>query len=408
MKAILLADPDNSRVTEGMDPSDPAVWDISDEEKTAKAAAAPNIYRPYPLQQKYFEHVGYRWTIPYLVGNAAVDVFIDAYAWLKDKILPDRDEKDPEEEGQNTDSGDSTDQQDGQDSQGKPEQEDDAGKSGSEDEEKETDSSDDTGRKEPGSCGDREARDGQKACASGMSGSIVSLSSAGSDGASVPTCYEIRISMDPDKVLDEDHHLRQQYFDEFGLSEDYERYGAVYFETPDRAFDSEGWEGTICMREDEEADSFELTFKKRYPVSGEDIDGALCLARADGFDPADQTWNPCIEWGYSGLSLSLSAKRECPAQGCRTIADLSRSDAAQMLIEYALEIEGNRKAEDWGSRAVTEAGIAGPVYFNRYTGRFEDHKVEIEVWEIPDGDTGSFRYLVYMVPWYQVPLSPFK
>ena len=110
MKAILLADPDNSRVTEGMDPSDPAVWDISDEEKAAKAAAAPNIYRLYPLQQKYFEHVGYRRTIPYLVGNAAVDVFIDAYAWLKDKILPDRDEKDPEEEGQNTDSGDSTDQ----------------------------------------------------------------------------------------------------------------------------------------------------------------------------------------------------------------------------------------------------------------------------------------------------------
>ena len=43
---------------------------------------------------------------------------------------------------------------------------------------------------------------------------------------------------------------------------------------------------------------------------------------------------------------------------------------------------------------VTEAGqMAGPVCFRRYTGTFDGQEIRIEVWEIPDPETGEIRLI---------------
>ena len=91
-KAILIADSDNDYVLPNADTTDPARRDIPDDQKAQMAANAKNSYTLYTLSLKYYgEHMGYRWAIPYFVNPfSKIDVIIDAYAYLNDKVYPEK------------------------------------------------------------------------------------------------------------------------------------------------------------------------------------------------------------------------------------------------------------------------------------------------------------------------------
>ncbi len=93
-KAILRADSDNDRVLFNADTTDPAQRDIPDAQKAQMAAGAKNSYTLYTLSLKYYgEHIGYRWAIPYYVNPfSKIDVIIDAYAYLYDKVCPEQED----------------------------------------------------------------------------------------------------------------------------------------------------------------------------------------------------------------------------------------------------------------------------------------------------------------------------
>ena len=42
---------------------------------------------------------------------------------------------------------------------------------------------------------------------------------------------------------------------------------------------------------------------------------------------------------------------------------------------------------------MESARMAGPVFFQRYTGQFHGVKVQVEVWELPDKGDGPVRYI---------------
>ena len=202
---------------------------------------------------------------------------------------------------------------------------------------------------------------------------------------------ETHILLDSALVLDEKHLLKKEIRDEFQLEKKFKSYSLAYFETPDRAFGSEGWINRVRMRDGKADKGFELTYKKRYHVEGNDPGLVLSLAEAEGFDLSDENWEAEVEWNHSGMILSISAESKGPADGLESVADLSAADGISMLKAGMPLAEKNWKSEDWGIRIMEEAEMAGPVHFDRFT--YLDHKIQIEVWEIPERSSGEAEYI---------------
>ena len=131
-------------------------------------------------------------------------------------------------------------------------------------------------------------------------------------------------------------------------------------------------------------------------LSGTDLNGALRLAAADGFDLSDEDWKLEVEWGYSSMTLSVSKDVKISAEGYDGIDDITLTEAIGIMKEGMPEEErdwGNRK---WGIDTLEKSQMAGPVYLIRYTGKYFDQKVEIEVWELPDSGQGEGNYITEM------------
>ena len=164
-----------------------------------------------------------------------------------------------------------------------------------------------------------------------------------------PDSYEIHLMLDSDLVLDENHLLKQEYLD--------------LFEVDDRL--------RLKYEEDAEKD-FKLTYKKRYSVPENDLTAAVHLAETEGFDLLSGLWEPQIDWGYTGMTLSLSAEAAVPTGGKKTIADLNPEDGLAMMLENMPEQEQDWKGEHRGSDLFESAVMVGPIFFRKRlkTGRW--------------------------------------
>ena len=204
---------------------------------------------------------------------------------------------------------------------------------------------------------------------------------------------ETHILLDSALVLDEKHLLKKEIRDEFQLEKKFKSYSLAYFETPDRAFGNEGWINRVRMRDGKADKGFELTYKKRYRVEENDPGLVLSLAEAEGFDLSDENWEAEVEWNHSGMILSISAESKGPADGLESVADLSAADGISMLKAGMPPAERNWKSENWGIRTMEEAEMAGPAHFDRFTGIYLDHKIQIEIWELPHRGSGEAEYI---------------
>ena len=209
-----------------------------------------------------------------------------------------------------------------------------------------------------------------------------------------PDSYEIHLLLKSDLVLGEDHLLTQEALDAFHVEKSYTLFTLSYFETPERDFYQEGWINRLRLKyEEDDENNFKLTYKKRYSVPGGDLAAAAALAEKDGFDLADKSWEKQIEWGFSGMTLSLSTDAELPAGTVETVAELDPAEAFAMMKNSMPEKERNWKSENWGLDAFASAKAVGPVSLNRYKGKLADRKVDVEVWAFTDMRDDSDHYL---------------
>ena len=180
----------------------------------------------------------------------------------------------------------------------------------------------------------------------------------------MPDDYEIHLLMDPEKVLDENHELKPAVVEAFAAGKKkVKTYGLVYMETPQKTFHSEGWINRIRLRDDKPGKDVKFTYKKRYPIAGEDIQAALRLAASEGFDISDDSWDIQVEYGYEDLTLSLSMEKEGPELGLTHITDFAEEDAAALCEELMPALEKDWRTEGWGLDAIRASRMAGPVRF---------------------------------------------
>ena len=220
-----------------------------------------------------------------------------------------------------------------------------------------------------------------------ISGLFPTIASAGADSRTVwnPNSYEIHLLLNSDLVLDEDYLLKPKYLKEFDANDNYKTFSLAYYETLERDFFEEGWINRIRLKyEEDDENDFKLTYKKRYSVPDGDLLSAIRLAETEGFDLSKGPWEPEIDWGYTGMTLSLSAETAIPADTEETISDLHPAEGFSMMIENMPYEEQNWKSEGWGIKTFESAELAGPIFFNRYKGDYLGLKVTIEIWEIHD------------------------
>lgn len=210
--------------------------------------------------------------------------------------------------------------------------------------------------------------------------------------------YEVKFLLDDAKVLDGDHKLSASYCSDFKI-DGYTTNVIQYMETSDRSFNNEGWINRIRYKE--EKGKHDITFKKRYSVPNDDIEAALTLANADGFNADDKLFEAEIDWSYDKMTLSFSTKEKLKGFSAFELPD--QAESASYLKLYMPTIEKVAMAQPSDSGNVVVAGrantlmqdsvVCGPVQATVYEGEVAGIEVGIEVWPVYTKSTGVTEYV---------------
>ncbi|AKU18724.1 hypothetical protein VV02_07315 [Luteipulveratus mongoliensis] len=173
----------------------------------------------------------------------------------------------------------------------------------------------------------------------------------------------------------------------FGLSSTRTKRSYEYFDTSGLALDQQGW--SVRLRHKDGKD-FEETFKKRYAVSGGNIDAALTQANGEGFDSSDTNYDAEVDWGYSKQTLSFSNEKGHSDSGYSGTSMPSEATGRGWLVA---EIPG--KLDDWGSGGwggdtLSASRAHGPVTSTVWKGTWKGVETEVEVLPIKNASgTGT-------------------
>ncbi|GAB1210283.1 hypothetical protein APSETT445_009074 [Aspergillus pseudonomiae] len=204
--------------------------------------------------------------------------------------------------------------------------------------------------------------------------------------------YEVRLRLDPAEVLGLDHRLAENVLLAFDVLSTDTKLNVQFLDMNCKEIYTAGWSPRIRKTENE--DDFELTYKKRYAITGRAIDAALTAANEDGFNAGDAEYEAQVEWGYRNQTLSISRKKTVSNSGNDGMGLPGTSKSRRMLIGEAPDKFDNWKHEEWGTSALLVSRVFGPVLARRFTGKWKDMKLYLEVWALlNDGGTG-IEYIV--------------
>ncbi len=191
--------------------------------------------------------------------------------------------------------------------------------------------------------------------------------------------YEVKLLLSPSATLGSDHKLTSAVRTEFGMPTTVTKMNVQFLDDDLEIYD-EGWSPRIRKTEGESG--FELTYKKRYPVTSGNITAALNQANADGFDANATTYDAQVEWGYSKQTLSISRQKSASGSGYSGMDLPGTSNSRTMLINEAPDKFDDWLFNNWGTGALATSRIYGPVLAKRSIGTWSGVTLYIEVWPI--------------------------
>ena len=192
--------------------------------------------------------------------------------------------------------------------------------------------------------------------------------------------YEVKLLLVPAAVLDSGRKLTSAVRAAFGIPSSVLKMNVQFLDTDCKEIYATGW----CprVRKTEGESDFELTYKKRYPITAGDIDGALATAQADGFDADASGYDAQIEWGYEQRALSIGRAKCASCAGCSGMELPGTAASRSMLIDEAPRKFDDWVAKSWGTRTLATSRIYGPVLAKRWSGAWSGMKLYVEVWPI--------------------------
>ncbi|KAJ2906753.1 hypothetical protein MKZ38_010744 [Zalerion maritima] len=205
--------------------------------------------------------------------------------------------------------------------------------------------------------------------------------------------YEVKLLMDPSVVLGTNNKLTATVLSAFSMPTTVTKMNVQFLDTDALDINTEGWSVRIRKKEDE--DDFELTYKKRYSVSDDDVEAALDTANEEGFDEDNEDkYDAQIEYGYSKKTLSISRKKSHSDSGYSGMDLPDLDDSIDMLVDEAPGKFVDWVDDNWGTDLLEESRIYGPVLAKRSIGIYDGEELYIEVWPILNETGTGVEYLV--------------
>jgi hypothetical protein len=203
--------------------------------------------------------------------------------------------------------------------------------------------------------------------------------------------YEVKVNLTV-AALDASHNPTAAVKSAFGITGSANARSYSYYDTSGLSLGAQGWDVRLRHKS---GSSFEETYKKRFPVTGGDIEAALDEANDAGFDSSDTNYDAEVDWGYAKQTLSFSNEKSHSASGYSGTSMPSADTGRSWLVN---EIPG--KLEDWGSGnwgkdTLAASRVHGPVTSKVYSGDWESSDdASIEVLPVVGASGTGTEYVV--------------
>jgi hypothetical protein len=192
--------------------------------------------------------------------------------------------------------------------------------------------------------------------------------------------YEVKLLMQPSAVLGSDGKLTSTVRTAFGMPSTVTKMNIQFLDTNAKDIYTNTWIPRIRKTEGES--DFELTYKKRYPITNDNIAAALTLANQEGFDSTDTNYDAQVEWGYLNKTLSISNKKTGKKSGYSGMDLPSKSDSIKLLNDNVPGKMDDWLYNGWGSDMLSNSRLYGPILAKRSIGTWSGLETYIEVWPI--------------------------
>jgi hypothetical protein len=212
-----------------------------------------------------------------------------------------------------------------------------------------------------------------------------------SAAANADPSYEVKINLTV-AALDSSHNPTAAVKSAFGITGSAQARSYSYYDTSALTLGAQGWDVRLRHKS---GSSFEETYKKRFPITGGDIDAALDDANDAGFDSSDDNYDAEVDWGYSKQTLSFSNEKSHSASGYSGTSMPAANTGRTWLVN---EVPG--KLEDWGSSnwgkdTLAASRVHGPVASKVYEGGWESSDdASIEVLPVVGAGGSGTEYVV--------------
>jgi len=198
------------------------------------------------------------------------------------------------------------------------------------------------------------------------------------------TDYELKLLVDPDRTLDAGGEPTADMRTAFAIDE-HKTIVMQFLDSARRDLDDAQW--NVRFRAFDDEDDLELTYKKRYPITNDDIDAALAHAAVDGFNADTDEYEAQVEWGMSRKTLSISKKAKPDSDGSDPLDLPGERKSRELCAESIPARLEQQVSQGWLHDVLDVAHLYGPVRGKRWKGSWKGSvggkkKVSIEVWPI--------------------------
>ncbi|HHP1116794.1 TPA: hypothetical protein ACR3Z8_004358 [Bacillus thuringiensis] len=189
--------------------------------------------------------------------------------------------------------------------------------------------------------------------------------------------YEIKFFLNLHRVLNEKFELSCEIIDEFDINlKDVDETYIQFIDTKNRDMYTQGL--ILRNRIKREENACELTYKKRYEIINDDIQGALEKAKEDGFVKDKHEFNVEIDWGLTDKILNIVYKPDKQPQlsglelpSVETLREMFFNNGPQIFFNSGKEI-------------INQSVVYGPVFSRKFKGIFKNKEVNLEIWSMAE------------------------
>ncbi|MED2985281.1 hypothetical protein [Bacillus thuringiensis] len=189
--------------------------------------------------------------------------------------------------------------------------------------------------------------------------------------------YEIKFFLKLHRILNEKFELNCEIIEEFDIKlKDVDETYIQFIDTKNRDMYTQGL--ILRNRIKREENACELTYKKRYEIVKDDIQGALEKAKEDGFFTDKHEFNVEIDWGLTDKILNIVYKPDKQPQ----LSGLELppvENLREMFFNNGPQIFFNS-----GKEIINQSVVYGPVLSRKFKGIFKNKEVNLEIWSMAE------------------------